>query len=49
MTILVAIGGAALIAVGSNIIVPISAAAGDVCDLAGIVTLLVSLGLLDGE
>ena len=49
MTILSAIGGAALLAIGSNFIVPIGSAVGGVCDLAGIVSLMVFLGLLDGE
>lgn len=49
MTILSAIGGAALLAIGSNFIVPIGSAVGGVCDLAGIASLMVFLGLLDGE
>jgi hypothetical protein len=49
MTVLSAIGGAALLALGSNFIVPIGSALGGVCDLAGIASLMVFLGLLDGE
>jgi hypothetical protein len=49
MTVVSAMGGAALLALGSNFIVPIGSAVGGVCDLAGIVSLMVFLGLLDGE
>jgi hypothetical protein len=49
MTVVSAIGGAALLALGSNFIVPIGSAVGGVCDLAGIVSFMVFLGLLDGE
>jgi hypothetical protein len=49
MTVLSAIGGAVLLSIGSNFIVPIGSAVGGVCDLAGIASLMVFLGLLDGE
>jgi hypothetical protein len=49
MAVLSAIGGAVLLAIGSNFIVPIGSAGGGVCDLAGIASLMVFLGLLDGE
>jgi hypothetical protein len=49
MMLLSAIGGAALIALGSNFIVPIGSGIGGLCDLAGIASLMVFLGLLDGE
>jgi hypothetical protein len=49
MTVLSAVGGAFLLAIGSNFIVPIGSVVGGVCDLAGIASLMVFLGLLDGE
>jgi hypothetical protein len=49
MTALSAVGGAILLAFGSNFIVPIGSAVGGICDLAGIASLMVFLGLLDGE
>jgi hypothetical protein len=49
MTVLSAIVGAVLVAIGSNFIVPIGSVVGGVCDLAGIASLMVFLGLLDGE
>jgi hypothetical protein len=49
MTALSAIGGAVLLAIGSNFVVPIGSAVGGMCDLAGIASFMMFLGLLDGE
>jgi hypothetical protein len=49
MAILSAVGGASLLAVGSNFIIPVGSAIGGVCDLAGIVSMMMFFGLIDGE
>jgi hypothetical protein len=49
MMVLIAVSGTALIAIGSNLIVPVGNAIGGVCDLAGIVSMMVFLGLTDGQ
>jgi hypothetical protein len=43
------IAGAALLAVGSNFIIPIGAQLGGVLDLAGIASMMMFFGLADGE
>lgn len=40
--------GALMLAVGSNVILPVSAMTGGVCDLVGLASSMVFLGLLDG-
>jgi hypothetical protein len=49
MTLLSGIGGAILIAIGSNFVVPIGTAAGGLLDLAGVASVMMCLGLIDGE
>jgi hypothetical protein len=49
IAIMAGIGGAAMLAFGCNMIVPIGAEIGGVCDLAGIASMMVFLGLMDGE
>jgi hypothetical protein len=43
------IGGAAMLVFGCNMVVPISSGIGGLCDLAGIASVMVFLGLMDGE
>jgi hypothetical protein len=43
------IGGAAMLALGCNMVVPIGSGIGGICDLAGVASVMVFLGLLDGE
>jgi hypothetical protein len=43
------IGGAAMLALGCNLVVPIGSGIGGICDLAGVASVMVFLGLLDGE
>jgi hypothetical protein len=43
------IGGAAILVFGCNMVVPISSGVGGLCDLAGIASVMVFLGLMDGE
>jgi len=47
--ILSGLGGAAMLALGSNLILPVGSAIGGVCDLAGIASAVVFFGLMDGE
>jgi hypothetical protein len=49
MAVLSAVGGACLIAVGSNFVIPVGSALGGLCDLAGIVSMMMFFGLIDGE
>jgi hypothetical protein len=49
VTVLSAVGGACLIAVGSNFVIPVGSAIGGVCDLAGIISMMMFFGLIDGE
>jgi hypothetical protein len=49
MMIASAVGGAILIAVGSNFVVPVGTGVGGVFDLAGITLLVMFLGLIEGE
>ena len=41
-------GGAAMLAFGSIMIVPLGSVVGSLCDLAGIASLMVCFGLMDG-
>lgn len=43
------IGGAAMLVVGCNMVFPIGSGIGGVCDLAGVASVMVFLGLMDGE
>jgi hypothetical protein len=43
------IGGAAMLAFGCDMVVPVGAGVGGLCDLAGIASVMVSFGLMDGE
>jgi hypothetical protein len=49
VAILTGIGGAAMLVFGCNMVVPISSGIGGLCDLAGIASVMVSFGLMDGE
>jgi hypothetical protein len=49
LAIATGIGGAAMLAFGCNMIVPIGAGIGGICDLAGVASVMVFLGLIDGE
>jgi hypothetical protein len=49
VAMLTGIGGAALLAVGCNMIVPIGSEVGGAFDLAGVASVMVFLGLMDGE
>lgn len=49
MALLSIVGGMVLVAIGSNFIIPIGTAVGGICDLAGIVSMMVFLGLIEGE
>ena len=44
-----ALGWAALIALGSNFVIPVGAAAGGIFDLAGIALMMMFFGLIEGE
>jgi hypothetical protein len=46
--ILSGLGAAAMLALGFNVILPLGAAADSVCDLAGVVSAIVFLGLAEG-
>ena len=48
-TIVSGLGGAAMLAIGSNLVVPIGTGISSVCDLAGVASVMVFLGLMDGE
>jgi hypothetical protein len=43
------VGGAAMLAFGSNMIIPVGTGIGGVLDLAAIASMMVFLGLMDGE
>jgi hypothetical protein len=47
--ILSGLGGAALIALGSDMVFPLGSAVGGVCELAGIASAMVFFGLMDGK
>jgi hypothetical protein len=49
VTVLSGVGGTCLIALGSNLVIPIGSALGGVCDLAGIVSMMMFFGLIDGN
>jgi hypothetical protein len=49
VAILTGIGGAAMLVFGCNMVVPISSGIGGLCDLAGIASVMVFFGLMDGE
>jgi hypothetical protein len=40
--------GAAMLAFGSNMVIPVGSMIGSMCDLAGIASVMVCLGLMDG-
>jgi hypothetical protein len=42
------LGGAAMLAFGSNMVIPVGGVIGSICDLAGIASVMVCLGLMDG-
>lgn len=41
--------GAAMLALGSDLILPVSALVGGLCDLVGVASAMVCFGLADGE
>jgi hypothetical protein len=43
------LGGAAMLAVGSNMVIPMGTGLGGIFDLAGVASAMVFLGLMDGE
>jgi hypothetical protein len=43
------LAGAAMLAFGSNMVIPIGSGIGSVFDLAGVASVMVFLGLMDGE
>lgn len=49
VSMLTGIGGAALLAVGCDMIIPIGSSVGGAFDLAGVASVMVFLGLMDGE
>jgi hypothetical protein len=49
IAMLTGIGGAALLAVGCDMVVPIGSGVGGVFDLEGVASVMVFLGLMDGE
>ena len=42
------LGGAAMIAFGSDLVIPVGSLISSMCDLAGIASVMVCLGLMDG-
>ncbi|WP_158812772.1 hypothetical protein [Methylocapsa sp. S129] len=49
LAIVSGLGGAAMLAFGSNMVMPIGTGAGGVFALAGVASVMMSLGLMDGE
>jgi hypothetical protein len=49
VAIVTGISGAAMLAFGCNMVIPIGTGLGGVCDLAGVASVMVFLGLMDGE
>lgn len=47
-TILTGLVGAFMLALGSDLILPVSGAMGGVCDLVGLASSMVFIGLVDG-
>ena len=43
------LGGAAMLTFGSNMVIPLGSGISGVFDLAGVASVMVSLGLMDGE
>jgi hypothetical protein len=42
------LGGAAMLAFGSEMVIPVGSLIGSLCDLAGIASVMVCFGLMDG-
>jgi hypothetical protein len=49
VAIVTGIAGAAMLAFGSNMVTPLGVGISSVCDLAGVASVMVFLGLMDGE
>lgn len=43
------LGGVAMLAFGSNMVIPVGLGISGICDLAGVASMMVCLGLMDGE
>jgi hypothetical protein len=42
------LGGATMLALGSDMVIPLGSMIGSLCDLAGIASVMVCFGLMDG-